>query len=338
MKDLGSNMTIPAAEKGPGRAAGRAGLGAWLALARVSFHPVGILPFLLGVLIAWRTEHAFRPDVLILSLLAVLAILAATHFAGEYHDLTEDSISAGLKSADEAGGVPARKLRNKFSGGSGIVTSGVISPERSRAAGRAALAAAAVLGLVIYFGLKTGPLTIPFGAVGILCGYFYSTPPIRWVKRGLGEAVIGFAYGWLPIACSFYLMAGKLSPAAVRLGIPIGLTIFNVILINEFPDHDADRAAGKRTLVVRCGKRAAAVFYAVAALGISASFVLAVLKLGLPGWTTIAGTPVMLISLAVAVMMTAGGYRDPRRLEIMCALTIMVNLASNMVFIAAYLF
>lgn len=345
MEGIEKERSLSADENGPGPSPGKAGFGTWLALARVSVHPLGIMPFVLGTIIAWRMEHAFRPDVLILSVLAVLAVLAATHFAGEYYDFPEDAISSGLMSVDEAGGDARgtdgsirRKIRNKFSGGSGILLSGRIPREKALLAARITVAAAAALGLIIYFGLKTGPLTIPFGAVGILCGYFYSTPPLRWVERGLGEAIIGFAYGWLPIASSFYLMAGKLAPEAVWLGLPIGLTIFNVIIINEHPDHDADRAVGKRNLVVRCGKHFSVMFYAAGALGYCATFVLAAVKLGLPGWALIAGVPVMLISMTVAAMLTAGRSRDPQTLETMCGLTILVNLASNAILIAAYLF
>ena len=346
MERIEKARSLDADEKGPGPSLEKVGFGTWLTLARVSVHPVRA-----SCLSCWvpSSPGALNTPSVPMSSFSrswpSLAVLAATHFAGEYHDFPEDAISSGLMSVDEAGGDARgadgsirRKLRNKFSGGSGILLSGRIPREKALLAARIAVAAAAALGLIIYFGLKTGPLTIPFGAVGILCGYFYSTPPLRWVERGLGEAIIAFAYGWLPIACSFYLMAGKLAPEAIWLGLPIGLTIFNVIIINEYPDHDADRAVGKRNLVVRCGKRRSVMFYVLGALGYCATFVLASVKLGLPGWTLIAEVPVILISMTVAAMMTAGRFQDPRTLEAMCGLTIMVNLASNAVLIAAYLF
>jgi len=62
-----------------------------------------------------------------------------------------------------------------------------------------------VIGLILQFYYKTGPWTIPLGVIGMITGFFYSTPPPRWVKRGIGELLIGFCYGWLPVAAAFYL-------------------------------------------------------------------------------------------------------------------------------------
>ncbi len=325
-----------------------AGAGAWLTMARVPFHSVGVLPFILGTVVAWRIEHSFRLDVLILGTLAVVAILVSTHFSGECYDHVEDAISSGVRGIGKDGkpgpakvaSAPGAPLlprpKSRFAGGTGVIAAGTIPRERAGAASRISLAAAAALGLVIYFGLGTGPLTIPLGALGMLCGFFYSTPPLRWVKRGLGELMIGFAYGWLPIAVSYYLMSGKLTPAAVWLGLPVGMTIFNVILINEFPDFEADRAAGKRNLVVRFGKRASAAIYAASAVFFCASFVFSVARLGLPGWILVPATPIMLLALAIAAVLTGGGYKDPKKLEIMCGLTIFANLAVTLVYIVTY--
>jgi len=46
------------------------------------------------------------------------------------------------------------------------------------------------------------------------------------------------------------------------ISLPLALWVFNILLINEIPDMAADAQAGKRTLPVRLGRRAAAVIYA----------------------------------------------------------------------------
>jgi 1,4-dihydroxy-2-naphthoate octaprenyltransferase len=66
----------------------------------------------------------------------------------------------------------------------------------------------------------------------------------------------------------------------VLLGVPLGLLIGAFLWINEFPDHHADRAAGKRTLVVRLGRPAAARAFAV----IVAAALAGIALLPLAGW------------------------------------------------------
>ncbi|MCX7966509.1 MAG: prenyltransferase [Syntrophorhabdaceae bacterium] len=112
-----------------------------------------------------------------------------------------------------------------------------------------------MVGLIIQFYFKTGTWTIPLGVFGILSGFFYSMMPIRWVARGVGEILIGLCYGWLPVSVSFYLQIGEFNHIIHWVSIPIACTIFNVILINEFPDYPADIIAKKSNLVVRYGKK-----------------------------------------------------------------------------------
>ncbi len=51
----------------------------------------------------------------------------------------------------------------------------------------------------------------------------------------------------------------------ILVSIPLGLLIGNFLLINEFPDYQADKSAGKRTLVVRLGRTGAGRLYALVA-------------------------------------------------------------------------
>ncbi len=122
-------------------------------------------------------------------------------------------------------------------------------------------------GLVLQFGLKTGPYTMLLGAAGLFPGFFYSTRPIRLVSSGLGELAIGFCYGWLPVAAAFYIQTGHINSIIHWIALPIGMTIFNVILLNEFPDYPADKKVGKKNMLVRLGiKRGVALYSAVSIL------------------------------------------------------------------------
>jgi 1,4-dihydroxy-2-naphthoate octaprenyltransferase len=148
----------------------------------------------------------------------------------------------------------------------------------------------------------------------------------------MGEILIGFCYGWLPIATGFYLFTGFFSPQAFLLSIPVSLSIFNVILINEFPDEEADRTIGKRTLVVRFGKERMGEFYLSLSVLVGLSFIKVLTKFGrTPLWIFIlAGIPLTLI-LWNLVQIWRANYKDRRRLEILCRNTLLINLSMTMI-------
>ena len=159
--------------------------------------------------------------------------MLAAYLAGEYEDVEEDRISADL--------APSR-----FAGGSGMVVGGLVPARHALWGAYVALVLAGVVGLILFFVWQTGPWTIPLGVIGMAGGFYYSSRPVRWVSSGVGELWIAVCFGWLPVATGYYLQTGEFSPLILAVSVPLGLTIFNTILVNEFPDYPADAAAGKR--------------------------------------------------------------------------------------------
>jgi 1,4-dihydroxy-2-naphthoate octaprenyltransferase len=83
------------------------------------------------------------------------------------------------------------------------------------------------------------------------------------MSRGWGEILIFLAFGPLITLGTYYVMSGSLSWPAFALGCPQGFFIAGVIWINQFPDYQADREAGKRNLVVRWGPGISRYFYCI---------------------------------------------------------------------------
>jgi len=276
---------------------------AWLALSRLPFHTVGVLPFVLGAVLA-RWESGFlRWDVLAWGTLGVVMVMLATYYAGEYWDVQEDALSS-------------RSARSRFAGGSQVVQRGLL-PHRAPLLGSIASTILAVgVALVLQFGYRTGPWTLPAAITGLVGGLFYSTRPIRWVRTGLGELWIAFCYGWLPVAVGYYLQTGGLTPLVHWLSVPIALTIFNVILLNEFPDHDADLQAGKANITVRLGPRRAALLYSVLSAA-SWAAVVSTWNKNIPRLATWLYLPFGLVSVFLVEEMLAGRWRDRQRLEVL---------------------
>ena len=296
----------------------------WFRLSRPLFHSVGILPFILGLALSWRLGNPINWPVFLLGLLAVVLIMLGTYYAGEAYDIGEDSTTWS-----EGG--------NPFSGGSGIVVKGRISPQQVQRASLAAVFAAIFLGIFIQFGLKTGPWTLPLGLMGCIAGYYYSTPPLRWVKRGFGELIIGFCFGWLPVATAFYLQAGSLHPLIFWLSVPIGCTIFNVILLNEFPDYGGDSLAGKRNLVVRMGLDLASQIYGMV-LFLAWIFLVGSLFFGAPFQLAVLATPLYVVGGKIYLELRRGAHREKYKLKRLCGLNLAINLGTTALMILCVIF
>jgi 1,4-dihydroxy-2-naphthoate octaprenyltransferase len=292
----------------------------WLALSRAPFLSVGFLPFLLGVVIAWSEGNPLRWGVFFLSLLAVILIMLTTYYAGEYYDYASDFLN---------------REYNRFSGGSRVIPAGLVPRHYPLVASYVSLGLAIILGLILQFYYQTGPYTIPLGAFGLLCGFFYSSKPLQWAYRGVGEILIGVCYGWLTVNAAYYLQTGHFSALATLVSLPIALTIFLVILINEFPDIGADMMVGKRTLVVRFGREAMANLYMVI-LAVSFGAILIGLPFGVPGLVGILSPLVLLLVIGNIRAIRGRGYEDSEVLEKLCGRTILINLLISGIYLVAF--
>jgi 1,4-dihydroxy-2-naphthoate octaprenyltransferase len=289
---------------------------AWWRLSRVPFLSVGVLPLILGFILAWRWGYKGPSGLYALSTTAVILIMWMTYYVGDWNDLGGDRINRDF---------------NRFSGGSRVLVEEVFPAWVSLVLGYGCLAGAILIGLYIYLRYQTDLRTLVLGGLGIFFGFFYSTKPFRWSHRGLGEILIGFCYGWLPIATGFFLLTGFFSPQILLFSIPVGLSIFNVILINEFPDQEADHAVGKRTLVVRFGKERMGDLYVGLSVLTGFSFIKMMWGKGhSPYWLLLlSGIPCFLILLSL-IQVWWGNYHDRKKLELLSRNTLFVNLSMTM--------
>ncbi|MEN6374156.1 MAG: prenyltransferase [Smithella sp.] len=295
----------------------------WFRLSRPPFHAVGVLPFILGTLLAYKFNAVFNWEVFVLGLSGVILIMLATYHSGEYFDYRGDVISSRLHN-------------NQFAGGTRTLQKGKISPAVALWTSIIAVITALAIGVILQFGYKTGPYTLLLGCLGALPGFFYSTEPIRLVKRGIGELFIGFCYGWLPVASAYYIQTGTIVPVINVLWLPIGLSIFNVILLNEFPDYEADIATDKKNLLYRIGKPKGMIVYIIVAVLTSLSM-FAAPTWGVPFKVIYFYLPFFLISLYIIVQLCRKAHENARKLEVLCGLNIAVNLGTTLTFILVYI-
>ncbi len=291
-------------------------VGCWR-LSRIPFLSVGIFPLILGFVLAWRWGYKGPFGLYLLSSMAVILIMWMAYYLAEWNDLESDQLNRSF---------------NRFSGGSRALVNGLLPTWVPLLFGYGCLAGAMFTGLYIYLRYQTGSWTLLLGGIGIFSGFFYSGNPFRWSYHGVGEIFIVFCYGWLPIATGFYLFAGFFSHQILLFSIPVGLSIFNVILINEFPDEEADRAVGKRNLVVRFGKERMADLYMGLSILAGLSFIKVLMVSGpvFLGIFALAGLPILLILFSL-IQVLRGDYRDRKRLEFVCRNTLFTNLLITMI-------
>jgi 1,4-dihydroxy-2-naphthoate octaprenyltransferase len=293
---------------------------AWIALSRPPFQIVGILPFIVGSLLPSRMPQGFDAPVFWLGLLVVVLVMSATYFNGEIYDIHEDRLSANLE-------------KNRFSAGTQVLVNGLISPGKVNSVSYLAIGAALLVVFILQFYYRTGFWTTPLGITGIITGFYYSKPPFRWVQRGLGEIFIGYSYGWLTVSMGAYLQTGHIDPRVHWVSLPVICSVFNIILINEFPDYPADIQVNKRNLVVRLGKARCAIIYAAVALMGTITFYMSLAQ-GLPKTMGLFYLPFAALSCVALFMMLAGKFNDRRSLERMCLITYLVNLGTCFSYIA----
>ena len=293
-------------------------------MSRPPFHIVGILPFVLGAVLASNIFSVFNLGIFLTGFFAVIAIMLVTYYNGEYYDILEDKLSAKLE-------------KNTFSGGSQIIAQEQLPKKYAKIASYIALVITAILGLLCQFYFKTGKYTLILGIIGLFFGYFYSHPPIRFASRGIGEILIGFCYGWLPVTAGFYLQTGHFNNLANWVSVPIGFTIFNVILINEFPDYKADKEYNKKNLVVRLGKEKAGIIYIISVILTWVFFGISIYK-GIPLISLYCYLPFFFVSVFIIFSIIKKAYNDYKKLEKLCALTLIINIGVTLSYIIGVAF
>jgi 1,4-dihydroxy-2-naphthoate octaprenyltransferase len=159
---------------------------------------------------------------------------------------------------DYKSGIDLEVRRTPFSGGSGILSAGLLSPASVGRLGLVCFLLAVPIG--IYFVIVRGWLLLPILVAGALCVLLYTTHLTRW---GLGEIACGLGLGILPILGAYFVQSGTYTWQAVIAAIPSGILLHNALLLNEFPDAEADKKAGKKTFPIVMGGKKASLLYSM---------------------------------------------------------------------------
>jgi len=285
------------------------------------------LPFLTGSLIpvilaaALGFQHGYLDIMrLVLSLFGVGCLHLGANLINDYYD--------------DPGSDRINLHPTPFSGGSRVIQDELMDAKTVWGMSMGFFVLGTAAG--VWLALTGRPFVAVIGLMGFLAGYLYSASPVSLMSRGLGEIVIFLAFGPLITWGTYYVMSGLLTWEAFTLGIPLGFLITAVIWINQFPDYEADRDAGKINCVVRLGRDRSRYIYSLLMLGPYAVVLLWVLTRS-NAWPYLA--VILTIPLArKAIKILSAHYETYDEIIPAQFLTIQTHMALGLVLTAALVF
>lgn len=203
-----------------------------------------------------------------------LLIQIGTNFANDYFDY--------VKGADTAERVGPQRA----------VAAGWVTPKKMRGVATGVFIAAFLVGLSL---LKFGgwPL-LGIGLGSIVCGIAYTGGPYPLGYNGLGDLFVFLFFGLVAVCATYYVQTGLITVVAILVASGIGLLATNILVVNNYRDVETDTKAGKRTLVVRLGRRAARAQFGLSLLlALGVPVLLAILGFG--AWVLL---PLVLVPMA----------------------------------------
>lgn len=248
----------------------------WWSALRPRTLPAAFAPVLAGSALAWHDGgFVWAPAALCLGF--ALLVQIGTNFANDYYDF--------IKGADTAARVGPRRA----------VAAGLVTPAAMRRAMLATFAASFLVGLgLIAWG---GPWLLAVGVASIASGIAYTGGPYPLAYNGLGDVFVFLFFGLVAVGGTYFVQTGRVTAEAGLVGAGIGLLAANILVVNNYRDAETDAAAGKRTLVVKLGRRAARVQFALALAG---AFAVPVLLAALRGFSAWCLLPLLLAPLGWA--------------------------------------
>ncbi len=206
----------------------------WIRAARPATLTAALVPVLVGTAVAHATGGV-RWDTALAALLGACAIQIGTNFANDVFDAE--------KGADtEARLGPVR-----------AVAAGLLSARAMRVAMIVAFATAVVFGSYLVW--VSGWPIVAIGVLSIASGIAYTGGPYPLGYNGLGDVFVMLFFGFVAVLGTVFVQTGQLPMLGWAAAVPVGAIATAILVVNNVRDRNTDVGAGKRTLVVRFGRR-----------------------------------------------------------------------------------
>jgi len=207
----------------------------WLRVIRVRFLLASVIAVSVGLAINWNQNNFIDPVTAFLTFVGVMALHASVDLLNDFWDYKR--------------GIDTLTKRTKMSGGTGVLPEGLLKPSSVYRAGVIFLIIGGAIGS--YFVFTNGLIIAVILSFAIISIYFYST---KIVNSGLAEFFVAVK-GTMIVLGTFFIQSNQISVEPITGGIIIGVLSSMVLFIASFPDHDADKSKGRKTLVIALGKK-----------------------------------------------------------------------------------
>jgi 1,4-dihydroxy-2-naphthoate polyprenyltransferase len=266
-------------------------LSSWLRAIRIRFLLASVIAVSNGLAIAyWKSGGHIEPLYAALTYLGVGFLHASVDLLNDYWDHKR--------------GIDTATTRTKFSGGTGVLPENILTPKSVYTAGVIFLILGASVGA--YFAVIRGVTIAIILGFAVVAIYFYST---SIVNAGLGELFVAIK-GAMIVLGTFYVQTATISLGAIYVGAIVGLLSATVLFVNAFPDYEADKSKGRRTLVIILGRQSASKAFPIF---IAAAYLLIIAGIFL-GYTKVYSL-ISLASIPFAVKSIDSLRKDPERVE-----------------------
>ncbi len=206
----------------------------WFLSIRPKTLPAAAGPVLIGTALAYG-DRPIHIGIFLATILAALLIQIGTNLSNDYFDYVK-----GVDTKERTGPVRATQA-------------GLVSPAAMMWASVGIFGLAAVLGL--YLISRGGWPIMVIGILSILSGILYTAGPLPLGYVGLGELFVLLFFGPVAVGGTYYLQTHSINPIVIIAGLAPGLISTAILAVNNLRDRRTDKAAGKKTLVVRLGRK-----------------------------------------------------------------------------------
>lgn len=209
----------------------------WVMACRPATLTAALVPVLVGAAVAWRAVGAagMRWGALAAALFGAMCIQVGTNLANDVFDHEK-----GADTADRLG--PTRVTQ------AGLLTAAEVRRGMVVAFGLAVLAG-------VYLVAVGGPVIVAIGLASIASGVAYTGGPYPLGYNGLGDVFVFVFFGLVAVCGTVFVTAAQVTALAWWAAVPVGALATAVLVVNNVRDRETDVRAGKRTLVVRYGRR-----------------------------------------------------------------------------------
>ncbi len=285
------------------------GLSVWVTAARPKTLAAAFAPVLLGTVLAWEAG-GFHEWAAACALTCAILIQVGTNYCNDYADFAR-----GADTSERKG--PLR-----------VTQAAMVSERTIKTAAALVFALSFLIGL--YLVNRGGWVILLIGLVAIAAGALYTAGRFPLGYLGLGDLFVLIFFGPVAVGGTYYVQTLEITPTIIVAGFAPGLLATAILVVNNVRDIEEDRKAGKKTLVVRFGRR-----FGIG-LWVGCVVVAALLPLEIVvatgGQHTWAGATALILLPAMAVFHKLHTSTDPEVLNPLLGQTALLLLAHSIIF------